>query len=143
MTDDAYLFLVDDPAVPLGVPPASVGELSFAETSAVRAWLDAHDVTMTSPRLRLMPPEETGGIPGDVERLPVPLSDEELSRLRHRSAPRSLAAVENELLAYHHCTDGRDELLARALAAGLAPHRVAELTGEDPSVVNAAAAGRR
>ncbi|MEU3839394.1 DUF6003 family protein [Streptomyces sp. NPDC028635] len=139
MTDDAYLFLVDETTAHLGVPPTALGDLPCMDTSAVGAWLAAHDVTATSPRLRLLPPEETGAIPQDAERLPVPLTDDELSRLRHRSAPEAVAALENELLAYRDCTDGRDSLLTRALAAGVPPHRVAELTGEDTSVVNAAA----
>ncbi|MEU1014025.1 DUF6003 family protein [Streptomyces sp. NPDC005890] len=140
MTDDAYLFLVDDPAEPLGVPPAVVGPLDCMETPAVRAWLDAHDVSATSSRLRVVPPEDTGLITAQSERLPVPLGAEELSRLRHRTAPEALAAVEDELLAYRDCAHGRDELLARALGAGLAPDRIAELTGEDIATIRAAAA---
>ncbi|MFF4014814.1 DUF6003 family protein [Streptomyces sp. NPDC001843] len=140
MTDDAYLFLLDDAAAPLGVPPAAVGELACMETPAVRAWLDAHGVTATTPRLRLVPPEDTAAVPEDAERLPVPLGDEELSRLRQHSAPESIARVEQELLAYRDCTDGRDALLGRALAAGVPLNRIVELTGEDPAAV--AAAGR-
>ncbi|MCS0604352.1 DUF6003 family protein [Streptomyces sp. LP11] len=139
MTDDAYLFLVEDPASPLGVPPVAVGELACMETPAVRAWLTAQDVSAGSPLLRVVPPEATASVPEDAERLPVPLGDEELSRLRHRSAPDSVATLESALLAYRDCADGRDELLARALAAGLAPHRIAELTGEDLAAVTAAA----
>ncbi|MEU3830167.1 hypothetical protein GT045_22505 [Streptomyces sp. SID486] len=139
MTDDAYLFLVDDPAERIGVPPAEVGPLACMETPAVRAWLDAQGVSALSPRLRLMPPEETGAIEADAERLPVPLGEEELSRLRHGTAPKALVGIEGELLAYRDCAEGRDELLTRALAAGVAPHRIAELTGEDPAVVRAAA----
>ncbi|GAA3118295.1 hypothetical protein GCM10010521_02420 [Streptomyces rameus] len=141
MTDDAYLILVDDAAETLGVPPAAAGPLACMETPAVRAWLDAHGASALSPRLRLVPPEETGAIQAEVERLPVPLGEEELSRLRHRTAPEPLVGVESELLAYRDCADGRDELLTRALAAGVAPHRIAELTGEDLRVVRAAAAG--
>ncbi|MFF4487890.1 DUF6003 family protein [Streptomyces sp. NPDC001544] len=140
MTDDAYLFLLDDAAATLGVPPAAVGELACMETPAVRAWLDAHEVTATTPRLRLVPPEDTAAVPEDAERLPVPLGDEELSRLRQHSAPESIARVEQELLAYRDCTDGRDALLGRALAAGVPLNRIVELTGEDPAAV--AAAGR-
>ncbi|MFF9768364.1 DUF6003 family protein [Streptomyces sp. NPDC014636] len=139
MTDDAYLFLVDDPAETLGVPPAEVGPPACMETPAVRAWLDAQGVSALSPRLRLVSPEETEAIEEGAERLPVPLGEEELSRLRHRTAPQALAAVEGELLAYRDCAHGRDELLARALAAGVAPHRIAELTGEDLRAVRAAA----
>ncbi|MEU5595223.1 DUF6003 family protein [Streptomyces sp. NPDC020298] len=139
MTDDAYLFLLTGTAVPLGVPPAAVGELACMETPAVRAWLDAQGVTATSPKLRLVPPEDTAAIPGDAERLPVPLGDEELSRLRQHSGPESVARVEKELLAYRDCTDGRDALLGRALAAGVPLNRIVELTGEDPAAVAAAA----
>ncbi|MFC8434580.1 DUF6003 family protein [Streptomyces sp. NPDC057253] len=141
MTDDAYLFLLDDPSVPLGVSPAAVGELACMETPAVRAWLDAQGSTPTSPRLRLLPPEENGAVPEGAERLPVPLSDEELRRVRHLTAPESLARVEEELLAYRDTADGRDDLIGRALAAGVPPHRIVELTGVDPATVTAAAGG--
>ncbi|MFE1248621.1 DUF6003 family protein [Streptomyces sp. NPDC058735] len=140
MTDDAYLFLLDDPSVPLGVVPAAVGELACMRTPAVHAWLDAHGSSATSPHLRLLPPEETAAVPEDAERLPVPLSDEELSRVRHRMTPEPLARLEEELLAYRDSTDGRDGLIGRALAAGVAPHRIVELTGVDPATVTAAAA---
>lgn len=139
MTDDAYLFLLDDTTTPLGVPPTSVGDLACLETPAVRAWLDAYGVTVTSPRLRLVPPEETAAIPEQAERLPVPLSDEELSRLRHHGAPEALADVERQLLAYRESADGRDALLGRAVAAGVPLERIVELTGEDPATVAAAA----
>lgn len=141
MTDDAYLFLLDDASAPLGVVPAAVGELACMETPAVRAWLDAHGSTPASPYLRLLPPEETAAVPEGAERLPVPLSDEELSRVRHRMAPESLARVEEELLSYRDCADSRDGLIGRALAAGVPPHRIVELTGVDPATVTAAAGG--
>ncbi|GAA3502847.1 hypothetical protein GCM10019016_099560 [Streptomyces prasinosporus] len=139
MTDDAYLVLPNGTAVTLGVPPAAVGELACMETPAVRAWLHAQGVTATSPELRLLPPEETAAVPDDAERLPVPLSEEELSRVRHHAAPQDTARLEEELLAYRSCADGRDALLARALAAGVPPHRIAELTGEDLVTVKALA----
>lgn len=63
MTDDAYLFLLDDPSATLGVAPAAVGDLACMETPAVRAWLDAQGSTPVSPQLRLLPPEETAAIP--------------------------------------------------------------------------------
>ncbi|MEU3414828.1 DUF6003 family protein [Streptomyces sp. NPDC006658] len=137
MTDDAYLVLQSDSATAPGVPLAAVGDLACLESPAVRAWLDAQGVTETSADLRLVPPEETAGIPEDAERLPVPLGEEELSRLRHRTAPPDVARLEEELLGYRSCTDGRDVLLARALAAGVPAHRVAELTGEDLATVEA------
>ncbi|NSL43719.1 DUF6003 family protein [Streptomyces sp. 8P21H-1] len=141
MTDDAYLFLLDDASVRLGVSPAAVGDLACMETTAVRAWLEAQGSTPTAPELRLLPPEETGALPEGAERLPVPLSDEELSRVRQQSGPEVLARVERELLSYRDCADGRDDLIGRALAAGVSPHRIVELTGEDPATVTAAAAG--
>ena len=139
MTDDAYLVLLDGTAATLGVPPVAVGELACMETPAVRAWLAAQGVTATSPALRLLPPEETAAIPEDAERLPVPLGEEELSRLRHEMAPPGVAQLERELLAYRSQTDGRDALLTRALAAGVPAHRIAELTGEDLAVIKAEA----
>ncbi|WP_405625272.1 DUF6003 family protein [Streptomyces sp. NBC_00016] len=142
MTDEAYLFLLDDADVPLGVAPAAVGDLACMGTTAVRAWLNAQGSTATSPRLRLVPPEERTAVPEGAERLPVPLSEEELSRVRHRMASAAHTRVEEELLAYRDCADGRDELIGRALAAGVPPHRVVELTGVDPATVTAAAGGR-
>ncbi|WP_406358819.1 DUF6003 family protein [Streptomyces hirsutus] len=139
MTDDAYLVLLNGTAVTLGVPPAAVGELACMETPAVRAWLQAQGVTVTSPGLRLLPPEETAALPDDVERLPVPLGEEELSRVRRRTAPHNVARLEEELLAYRSSADGRDALLVRALAAGMSAHRIAELTGEDLAAVKALA----
>jgi len=138
MTDDAYLFLLGDASTPLGVTPAAVGDLACMETPAVRAWLDAQGSAPASPHLRLLPPEETAAIPEGAERLPVPLSDEELSRLRHSMTPEPLARIEDELLAYRDCSDGRDGLIGRALAAGVPPHRIVELTGVDPTTVTAA-----
>ncbi|WP_327186947.1 DUF6003 family protein [Streptomyces sp. NBC_01334] len=142
MTDEAYLFLLDDADVTLGVAPAAVGDLACMDTTAVRAWLNAQGSTATSPRLRLVPPEERTAVPEGAERLPVPLSEEELSRVRHRMAPGAHAGVEDELLAYRDSADGRDELIGRALAAGVPPHRIVELTGVDPATVTAAAGGR-
>ncbi|MER6347334.1 DUF6003 family protein [Streptomyces sp. NPDC001595] len=139
MTDDAYLVLLTDATPSLGVPPAAVGELACMDTPAVRGWLDAQGVTATSPELRLLPPEETAAIPEGAERLPVPLGEEELSRVRHEAAPRNIARVEEELLAYRSRVEGREALLTRALAAGVPAHRVAELTGEDLAAVKAVA----
>ncbi|MFE1025758.1 DUF6003 family protein [Streptomyces sp. NPDC058818] len=139
MTDDAYLVLLTGTPTTLGTPPAAVGGLACMDTPAVRAWLDAQGATASSPGLRLLPPEETAGIPEDAERLPVPLSEEELSRVRHSVAPESVARLEEELLDYRSCADGREALLTRALAAGVPAHRVAELTGEELTTVKAIA----
>lgn len=62
--------------------------------------------------------------------------------MRHRTASAAHTRVEEELLAYRDCADGRDELIGRALAAGVPPHRIVELTGVDPATVTAAAGGR-
>ncbi|EGG47387.1 MULTISPECIES: DUF6003 family protein [Streptomyces] len=137
MTDDAYLVLLDGPAGALGVPLAAVGEPACMATPAVQGWLDAQGVTPSSPRLRLLPPEETAAIPEGAERLPVPLDGEELSLLRHRAAPQDISRLEEELLAYRSHAEGREELLARAAAAGVPAHRIAELTGEDLVAVKA------
>lgn len=139
MTDDAYLVLFDDGHPALGVPLAAAGEPACLDTAAVRAWLGAQGVSLASPRLRVVPPEDTPAIPKDAERLPVPLSDEELNRVRHQSAHPALAGIERELLAYRSCADGREALLRRALAAGLPARRIAEITGEDLAAVHAAA----
>lgn len=139
MTDDAYLFLVHDASAPLGVAPAAVGGLPSLETPAVHAWLAAQGSTPTSPHLRLLPPEERAAVPEGAQRLPLRLSDEELNRVRHAMAPESLARVEEELLTYRDYADGRDGLIGRALAAGVPPHRIVELTGVDPATVTAAA----
>ncbi|MFE7932365.1 DUF6003 family protein [Streptomyces sp. NPDC057456] len=143
MTDEAYLFLLDDAAVALGVAPSAVGDLACMDTTAVRAWLDAQGSTAASPRLRLVPPEEREAVPEGAERLPVPLNEEELNRVRHHLAPAAHARVEEELLAYRDCAGGRDELIGRALAVGVPPHRIVELTGVDPATVTAAAADDR
>ncbi|MFI1753679.1 DUF6003 family protein [Streptomyces sp. NPDC020571] len=141
MTDDAYLVLLDGTASTstLGVPLAAVADIACLETPAVRAWLDAQGVTVSSPGLRLLPPEETSAIPEEAERLPVPLGDEELSRVRHHAAPEDVARLEEELLAYRSLVEGQEALLVRALAAGVPAHRVAELTGEDLAAVTALA----
>ncbi|MFF8832563.1 DUF6003 family protein [Streptomyces sp. NPDC015131] len=137
MTDDAYFFLTDDPATPLGVPLPVVGGLECLETSAVRAWLDAQGVSASSPEVRVLPPEETGFIPEGAERLPVPLSAEELERVRLAGAPGAVARIEAELLNYRDSAEGRDELLHKARAAGVPAHRIVELTGVDPATVAA------
>lgn len=70
MTDDACLFLLDDPSAPLGVAPAAVGDLACMETPAVRAWLDAQGSTPVSRtcaccrrRRRRPSPRERNGCP--------------------------------------------------------------------------------
>ncbi|MFJ8510399.1 DUF6003 family protein [Streptomyces avermitilis] len=42
------------------------------------------------------------------------MSEAELSRLPHHNAPEAVARLEEELVAYRDCTDGRATLLRRA-----------------------------
>ncbi|KOX16263.1 MULTISPECIES: DUF6003 family protein [unclassified Streptomyces] len=135
MTDDAYLFLVETSPGPgwQGTPVSLVGELECLRTPAVRAWLGAHETDVASPALRIVPPEQTGMIPEDAERLPVPLDGEELERVRRAGATDPVAAVEEELLAYRDSKEGRSALLSKALAVGVPAHRIVELSGVDPA----------
>ncbi|WP_411075675.1 DUF6003 family protein [Streptomyces sp. cmx-4-7] len=137
MTDDAYLFLVDALPGPgwQGTPVSLVGELECLQTPAVRAWLDAHETDATSAALRIAPPEQTGMIPEEAERLPVPLDGEELERVRRAGATDPVALVEEELLTYRDTEEGRDALLRKALAAGVPVHRIVELSGVDPTAL--------
>ncbi|MFE7777115.1 DUF6003 family protein [Streptomyces sp. NPDC057445] len=141
MTDDAYLFLADASAMHLGVALPAAGELECLETPAVRAWLDAHDVTAAAETVRVVTPEETRSIPDGAERLPIPLGEEELERVRQAGAPEAMRRVEAELMAFRDSAEGRDALLRRALAAGIPPHRVVELTGVEHSTLAAALDG--
>ncbi|MFD3333834.1 DUF6003 family protein [Streptomyces sp. NPDC058700] len=137
MTDDAYLFLAD--TVPgsgwQGTPVSLTGELECLQTPAVRAWLDAHHTDAASPALRIAPPEQTGMIPDGVERLPVPLSEEELELVRRAGGTDPVTVVEQELLSYRDSEEGRDALLHKALAAGVPAHRIVELSGVDPTAL--------
>ncbi|TXS04812.1 hypothetical protein EAO73_13840 [Streptomyces sp. col6] len=137
MTDDAYLFLADGaPGSGWQAMPVSLtGGLECLQTPAVRAWLDAHQTDAASPALHVVPPEETGMIPEGAERLPVPLTEEELERVRRAAATDQVAAVEKELLSYRDSEEGRDALLHKALAAGLPAHRIVELSGVDPAAL--------
>ncbi|MFG2455024.1 DUF6003 family protein [Streptomyces sp. M41(2017)] len=135
MTADAYLVLLNGTASTLGVSPAAVGDLACMETPAVQGWLHAQGASVPSSRLRLLPPEETSGIPEEAERLPVPLSDEELSRVRHHATSQGVGRMEEELQAYGFQMGGRESLIIRAFAAGVPAHRIAELTGEDLAAV--------
>ncbi|MFF5789675.1 DUF6003 family protein [Streptomyces sp. NPDC012693] len=137
MTDDPYLFLAD--TVPgsgrQGTPVSLIGELECLRTPAVRAWLDAHETDATSPALCIVPPEQTGMIPDGAERLPVPLTGEELERVRRAGVTDPVAVVEEELLSYRDSEEGLDALLHKALAAGVPAHRIVELSGVDPAAL--------
>ncbi|MFJ3202940.1 DUF6003 family protein [Streptomyces sp. NPDC086989] len=141
MTDDAYLFLALSTDGWQGTPLALVGELECLDTPAVRAWFTAQNVRPTSAVVRVVPPEQTGLIPKDAERLPVPLSEEELERVRRATVTDRVADIEEELLAFRDSEDNRDGLLRRALAAGVPAHRIVELSGIDPSTLSSASRG--
>ncbi|MFI5761905.1 MULTISPECIES: DUF6003 family protein [unclassified Streptomyces] len=138
MTDDAYFFLVMTTEGWQGTPLALVGDLECLETSAVQAWLAAQGVSADSPAVRVVPPEQSALIPDGAERLPVPLSEEELERLRRAAATDHVASVEEELLTFREGEDNRDALLRRALAAGVPAHRIIELSGVDPTALSSA-----
>ncbi|MFE3578391.1 DUF6003 family protein [Streptomyces vinaceus] len=138
MTDDAYLFLAMSADVWQGTPLALVGELECLDTPAVRAWFTAQGVNPASSVVRIVPPEQTGLIPEDAERLPVPLGEEELERVRRATATDRVAGIEEELLAFRDSEDNRDGLLRRALAAGVPAHRIVELSGVDPATLSSA-----
>ncbi|MFE2478013.1 MULTISPECIES: DUF6003 family protein [unclassified Streptomyces] len=141
MTDDAYFFLVMTTDGWQGTPLALVGELECLDTPAVRAWFTAQGVSPTSPAVRVVPPEQTGLIPAEAERLPIPLSEEELERVRRAAATDRVAGIEEELLAFRDSEDNRDSLLRRALAAGVPTHRIVELSGVDPTTLSSASGG--
>ncbi|MEV7728671.1 DUF6003 family protein [Streptomyces sp. NPDC087917] len=138
MTDDAYLFLAETASGRQGTPLTLVGELECLETPAVLAWFTAQGVNPTSPSVRVLPPEQSGLIPEGAERLPVPLSTEELEGLRRAAATDSVATAEEDLLAFRDNEENRDALLRRALAAGVPAHRIVELSGVDPSTLSSA-----
>ncbi|MFI8265786.1 MULTISPECIES: DUF6003 family protein [unclassified Streptomyces] len=141
MTDDAYLFLALATGGWQGTPLALVGELECLDTPAVRAWFTAQGTDPASPAVRVVPPEQSGLIPKEAERLPVPLSEEELERVRRAGSTESVAGIEEELLAFRNSEDNRDALLRRALAAGVPAHRIVELSGIDPTTLSSASAG--
>ncbi|MEU9026489.1 DUF6003 family protein [Streptomyces sp. NPDC048383] len=136
MTDDAYLFLATPDFGWQGTPLALVGPLECLDTPAVQAWFTAQNVSPASPEVHVVPPEQTGLIPEGAERLPVPLGAEELERVRRAVATETVANVEEDLLAFRDSEDNRDELLRRALAAGVPAHRIVELSGVDPNTLS-------
>ncbi|MFJ1869768.1 DUF6003 family protein [Streptomyces sp. NPDC088097] len=140
MTEDAYLFLAVTAGRWPGTPLALVGELACLGTPAVLGWFGAQGVDAGSPSVRVVPPEQTDLIPKDAERLPVPLSPEELERVRHAGATDPVALAEEELLAFRDAEESRDTLLRRALAAGVPIQRIVELSGVDPDALSALAA---
>ncbi len=135
MADDAYLFLLADHGPRLGAALAAVGALECAETPAVRGWLQAHGVAVSSEQVRILPSEDAVLIPEDAERLPVPLSAEEAIRVHQECAPRSVTDLEAELLDFRHMTQGWEALVHRALTAGVPAPRIAQLTGLDPQEI--------
>ncbi|MFK4070348.1 DUF6003 family protein [Streptomyces sp. NPDC029674] len=93
MADDAYLFLLPDRHPRLGAALAAVGALECTETPAVNAWLQAHEVSVSSEQVRILPAEAETLIPKDTERLPVPLGEEEALRVQQKCAPQSVTEI--------------------------------------------------
>ncbi|MDX2389185.1 MULTISPECIES: DUF6003 family protein [unclassified Streptomyces] len=141
MTDDAYLFLATSTAGWQGTPLILVGQLECLDTPAVRAWFTAQNVSPASAEVRVVPPEETTLIPEGAERLPIPLAAEELERVRRAAATETVAGVEEDLAAFRDSEDNRDDLLRRALAAGVPAHRIVELSGVDPTTLSSVSGG--
>ncbi|MEV6796475.1 DUF6003 family protein [Streptomyces sp. NPDC051320] len=135
MADDAYLFLLPDRQPRLGAALAAVGVVECAETPAVHGWLQAHDVSVTSEQVRILPADAEALIPEEAERLPVPLSEEEAWRVQKECAPQSVTDMEGELLEFRETTQDWEALVHRALTAGIAAPRIARLTGLDPQVI--------
>ncbi|MEU7648182.1 DUF6003 family protein [Streptomyces huasconensis] len=135
MADDAYLFLLPDRHPRLGAALASVGAPDLTETPAVHGWLQAHNVSASSEQVRILPAEAESLIPEDAERLPVPLSEEEALKVQQECAPQAVTDMESELLGFRETTQDWEALVHRALTAGIAPQRIAQLTGLDPQEI--------
>ncbi|MEU6310715.1 DUF6003 family protein [Streptomyces sp. NPDC047014] len=136
MVEDAYLFLAGNASRWPGTPLALVGELECLGIPAVLGWFGAQGVDAADPSVRVVPPEQAGLIPQDAERLPVPLSPDELERVRHAGATDAVALVEEELLAFRDAEENRDDLMRRALAAGVPVQRIVELSGVDTDTLS-------
>lgn len=135
VADDAFILFLPGMRAHVGAPLAAVGSLDCLETPAVQGWLHAHDTTLKSDQVRILPPEASAAIPEEAEYLPVPLSTEETEAVRRACATDVTAGIEAQLLDFRHTAEDRDRLVRQALATGLPPHRIAELTGLDPQVV--------
>ncbi|MFI1155048.1 DUF6003 family protein [Streptomyces sp. NPDC020817] len=73
---------------------------------------------------------------------PGPLSEEELERVRRATATDRVAGIEEEMLPFRGSEENRDELLRRALAAGVPAHRIAELSVVDPTTLSSPSLSR-
>ncbi|MCM2391943.1 DUF6003 family protein [Streptomyces albipurpureus] len=132
MADEAQLFLLSERSPRLGAALGAVGALECVDTPAVRGWLDAHRIPASSPRVRIVPAGSEVLIPDDADRLPVPLSEEEIERVHSECAPQSITEVESELLAFRDTAEDWEALVLRALTAGVPAPRIVELTGLEP-----------
>ncbi|WP_399934756.1 DUF6003 family protein [Streptomyces kanamyceticus] len=135
MADDAYLFLLPDRHPRLGAALGAVGALECTETPAVQGWLQAHEVSLSSEQVRILPADAQTLIPKDAERLPVPLSEEEALKVQQECAPQAVTDLESELLAFRETTQDWEALVHRALTAGMPAQRIAQLTGLDPKEI--------
>ncbi|MEU5399135.1 DUF6003 family protein [Streptomyces sp. NPDC005963] len=135
MADEAQLFLLPERRARLGAALGAVGALECLDTPAVRAWLDAHEMSASSERVRIVPAGSEVLIPEDADRLPVPLGDEEVERVQRECAPQSITDVEDELLAFRDTAQDWEALVLRALTAGVPAARIVALTGLDAQEV--------
>ncbi|MGW3804455.1 DUF6003 family protein, partial [Streptomyces clavifer] len=66
MDHDARLFLLPDGYPLVGAALAAVGALACAETPAVHGWLQAHGVSASAERVRILPADAEALIPEDA-----------------------------------------------------------------------------
>ncbi|MBB5931536.1 DUF6003 family protein [Streptomyces echinatus] len=132
MADEALLFVLPERHPRLGAAMSAVGELECSQSPAVLGWLGAHGIPASSERVRIVPAGAEVLVPEDAERLPVPLSEEETLRVEHACAPESVTDMESELIGFRDTTQDWRSLVHRALTAGIAAPRIAQLTGLDP-----------
>ncbi|MGW6735450.1 DUF6003 family protein [Streptomyces sp. NPDC055013] len=135
MADDALLFVLPDDHPRMGAALAAVGELECVETPAVRGWLHAHGIPVSSGRVRIVPAGAEVLVPDDAERLPVPLSEDEKVRVEQACAPTPVTDMESELLGFRDTTQDWEALVHRAVTAGIPAPRIVQLTGLDPQDV--------
>ncbi|MFH9467858.1 DUF6003 family protein [Streptomyces clavifer] len=136
MDHDARLFLLPDGYPLVGAALAAVGALACAETPAVHGWLQAHGVSASSERVRILPADAEALIPEDAESLPVPLSEEEAVRVHQECAPKAIADLEAELVGFREMPKDREALVHRALTAGIPAPRIVQLTGLTPQEIS-------
>ncbi|GAA3021119.1 DUF6003 family protein [Streptomyces fulvorobeus] len=136
MDHDARLFLLPDRYPRVGAALGAVGALACTETPAVHGWLQAHGFSAASEEVRILPADAEALIPEDAESLPVPLSEEEASRVHRECAPKPVAELEADLRDFRETTREWEALVHRALTAGIPAPRIAQLTGLSPQEIS-------